>query len=165
MQSQTNGPWFTFLCRYVKKKKKDWGIGKETKSERTCVCEREKFLSSMPGSRWPPVYWTWQLTTIIIQHKWSTLFDICQGNLVGEIALCPSLALSLSFCLFFCLTSSLSFPPSCICLCLSHSSLLTPYLDGVKELPAACCSICLSEARWKVLSIALICVWVPGEKN
>lgn len=34
---------------------------------------------------WPPVYWHWQTGTIIIQQKWRTLFDTCQGNLVGNI--------------------------------------------------------------------------------
>lgn len=35
--------------------------------------------------RWPPGYKCWQPTTIIIQQQWRTLFDICQGNLVGKI--------------------------------------------------------------------------------
>lgn len=53
-----------------------------------------------PSSKWPQEYWLCQLAAIIIQPKWSILFDICQCNLVGEIGLCPCLSLFLLPCIW-----------------------------------------------------------------
>lgn len=36
---------------------------------------------------WPPVYWSWETCTLIIQLKWRTSFDACQGNSVGNIGI------------------------------------------------------------------------------
>lgn len=120
--SQTNDCSLLFRADLWKKRLRDWERDKKS------VCEWERNFS-LASSRWPPENWTWQLTTIIIQHKWSTLFDICQGNLLGEIALCPSLCLSLCFCLLmppFLPDRESLLSPCCICVCLFHSFISTP---------------------------------------